>query len=40
MMVEGKLRKEGEVIYVIVKHCEDWSKLLKYLTKDRREIFQ
>ena len=36
-MVEGKLQKEGEVIHVIVKHCEDWSKLLKHLTKDKQE---
>lgn len=32
LMVEGKLQKEGKVIHVIVKHCEDWSKLLRGLT--------
>jgi error-prone DNA polymerase len=32
LMVEGKLQKEGEVIHVIVQHCEDWSKLLRGLT--------
>ncbi len=32
LMVEGKLQKEGEVIHVIVRHCEDWSKLLRGLT--------
>ena len=32
LMVEGKVQKEGEVIHVIVRHCEDWSKLLRELT--------
>jgi error-prone DNA polymerase len=32
LMVEGRLQKEGEVIHVIVQHCEDWSKLLRGLT--------
>jgi error-prone DNA polymerase len=31
LMVTGKLQKEGEVIHVIVRHCEDWSKLLRRL---------
>ena len=36
-MVEGKLQKEGEVIHVIVQHCEDWSKLLRSLTSTNKE---
>jgi len=32
IMVEGTLQVEGEVIYVIVKHCYDLSKLLRQLT--------
>jgi len=32
LMVQGKLQKEGQVIHVIVSHCEDWSKLLRSLT--------
>jgi error-prone DNA polymerase len=32
IMVEGKVQKEGEVIHVIVQHCEDWSRLLRDLT--------
>ncbi len=32
LMVEGKVQKQGEVIHVIVRHCEDWSKLLRGLT--------
>ncbi len=37
LMVEGKLRKEGEVIHVIVRHCENWSKLLRGLTANKKE---
>ena len=37
LMVEGKLQKEGEVIHVIVRHCEDWSKLLRTLTATNNE---
>ncbi|WP_153799486.1 error-prone DNA polymerase [Foetidibacter luteolus] len=37
LMVEGKLQKEGEVIHVIVRHCEDWSKLLRSLTASNKE---
>jgi error-prone DNA polymerase len=37
LMVEGKLQKEGEVIHVIVQHCEDWSKLLRNLTSTQKE---
>ena len=37
LMVEGKLQKEGEVIHVIVRHCEDWSKLLRNLTSTKKE---
>ena len=29
--------KEGEVIHVIVQHCEDWSKLLRGLTSAKKE---
>jgi error-prone DNA polymerase len=32
IMVEGKLQIEGEVIHVIVRHCYDFSKLLRHLT--------
>ena len=31
MMAQGKVQKEGQVINVIVSHCEDWSKLLREL---------
>jgi error-prone DNA polymerase len=37
LMVEGKLQKEGEVIHVIVRHCENWSKLLGNLTSTKQE---
>ncbi|MDQ6763169.1 MAG: error-prone DNA polymerase, partial [Bacteroidota bacterium] len=37
LMVQGKLQKEGEVIHVIVQHCEDYSKLLKKLTSSQKE---
>ena len=37
LMVQGKLQKEGEVIHVIVRHCEDWSKLLRGLTATNKE---
>lgn len=40
LMVEGKLQKEGEVIHVIVKHCEDWSKLLRTLTSENADHVQ
>ena len=33
LMVEGKLQKENNVIHVIVRHCENWTKLLSSLTK-------
>lgn len=32
IMVEGKLQKKGNVIHVIVWHCENWSPLLRDLT--------
>jgi error-prone DNA polymerase len=32
LRVEGKLQKEGEVIYVIVQQCFDFTKLLRGLT--------
>lgn len=37
LMVEGKLQKEGEVIHVIVRHCENWSKLLRGLSETKKE---
>ena len=33
LMVQGRVQKEGKVIHIIVRHCEDWSKLLRKLTK-------
>ncbi len=40
IMVEGKLQIEGEVIHVIVKHCYDFSKLLRKLTPSGNETPQ
>jgi error-prone DNA polymerase len=37
IMVEGKLQIEGEVIHVIVKHCYNFSKLLRHLTASKNE---
>ncbi|MFT4092021.1 MAG: error-prone DNA polymerase [Niabella sp.] len=37
LMVSGKLQKEGEVIHVIVQHCENWSKLLRSLAAGNEE---
>lgn len=37
IMVEGKLQIEGEVIHVIVKHCYNFSKLLRQLTPSNNE---
>jgi len=37
LMVAGRLQIEGEVIHVIVEHCEDWSKLLRDLTTIKQE---
>ena len=34
LMVQGKVQKEGQVIHVVVSHCEDWSKLLRHLLRD------
>ena len=39
-MVEEKLQKAGEVIHVIVRHCEDWSKLQVGLTSTKKKTFQ
>ncbi|PWT73521.1 MAG: error-prone DNA polymerase [Bacteroidetes bacterium] len=36
IMVEGKVQKEGAVIHVIVRHCENWSKLLRDLTENNK----
>lgn len=33
LMVRGRVQKQGQVIHIIVRHCEDWSKLLRRLTK-------
>ena len=37
IMVEGKLQVEGEVVHVIVRHCYDFSKLLRQLMPTRNE---
>jgi error-prone DNA polymerase len=37
IMVEGKLQIEGEVIYVVVSACYNFSKLLKHLTASQKE---
>jgi len=37
IMVEGKLQIEGEVIHVIVSACYDFSKLLRHLTRSKKE---
>ena len=37
LMVEGKTAKEGEVIHVIARHCENWSKLLRGLISTNKE---
>lgn len=37
LMVKGKLQKEGNVIHVIVQHCENWSKLLSNLTSTKQK---
>lgn len=34
LMVKGTVQKEGLVIHVVVKHCEDWSGLLRTLAPD------
>ena len=33
LMVRGRVQKQGQVIHIIVRHCEDWSRLLRRLTK-------
>ncbi len=35
--LEASLQKEDEVIHVIVRHCENWSKLLRNLTSTKKE---
>jgi len=37
IMVEGKLQVEGEVIHVIAGSCYNFSKLLRQLTKSKKE---
>jgi error-prone DNA polymerase len=37
IMAEGKLQIEGEVIHVIVKHCYNFSKLLRNLTSSQND---
>ncbi len=37
LMVHGKVQKEGQVIHIIVSHCEDWSKLLRHLFFNKKE---
>lgn len=39
LMAAGRLQKEGEVIHVIVQHCEDWSKLLHDLNSQAKDYF-
>jgi error-prone DNA polymerase len=34
IMVEGRVQKQGNVIHVIVQHCENWSDQLCALTED------
>jgi error-prone DNA polymerase len=34
IMVEGRVQKEGDIIHVIVQHCENWSRLLRDLTNN------
>ena len=33
LMVRGRVQKQGKVVHIIVRHCENWSKLLRRLTK-------
>ena len=40
IMAEGQLQVQGEVIHVIVKHCYDFSKLLRKLTPSNNETPQ
>lgn len=37
IMVEGKLQIEGEVIHIIVKHCYNFSKLLRHLIPSQED---
>lgn len=37
IMVEGTLQVEGEVIHVIVKHCSNYSRLLRQLTVSQKK---
>ena len=38
-MVQGRVQKESGVIHIIVRHCEDWSKMLRNLSsKDYGKI--
>ena len=34
LMVEGKLKREGEVTHVIVNKCHDMSRMLKQLSEE------
>lgn len=38
LMAEGQLQREGEVIHVIVRRCFDYSRLLRTLTHEPRDI--
>ncbi|MEJ7677091.1 MAG: OB-fold nucleic acid binding domain-containing protein [Segetibacter sp.] len=40
IMAEGQLQVQGEVIHVIVRHCYDFSKLLRKLTPSKNETSQ
>jgi len=37
LMVEGQLQREGEVIHVIVRRCNNFSKLFNKLTDSKEE---
>ena len=38
-MVQGRVQKESGATHIIVRHCEDWYKMLRNLRKDYNNIF-
>jgi len=39
LMVQGRVQKQDGVTHIIVRHCEDWSKMLRSLSsKDYNKI--
>lgn len=38
LMVEGKLQREGEVIHVVVKRCQNFSGLLQQLASPKEDL--